>query len=116
MKAVTDYLSWTSMTVVGHSMGTGISVLFTGCYPELVNRLVLLEGLGPITKPDVTAPDSLRKAVDAELQAYKTQSAAASPKVYLTYLDAVKARVKSVTRYPGTQSLSMDAACLLVSR
>jgi alpha/beta hydrolase fold len=31
-------------TVIGHSMGAGLSVLYTASFPEYVERLVLLEG------------------------------------------------------------------------
>jgi len=36
----------TPLVVIGHSMGGTLASLFAGLYPELVTRLVLLEGVG----------------------------------------------------------------------
>ena len=35
------------LVVLGHSMGGGVAVQFTGAYPAEVERLILVEGLGP---------------------------------------------------------------------
>lgn len=37
-------------TLVGHSMGAGISVMYSAAYPEQISSLVLLEGLGPLAR------------------------------------------------------------------
>ena len=37
-------------TIVSHSMGAGISLLYTGLFPDRVRRLVAVEGLGPSPK------------------------------------------------------------------
>ncbi len=47
-------------TIVSHSMGAGISLLYTGLFPERVQKIVAIEGLGP-------SPERL-----AELQATPT--------------------------------------------
>jgi pimeloyl-ACP methyl ester carboxylesterase len=46
------------LSVVGHSMGGMVSAYFTGTYPELVGKLVLLEGLVVEERP--TSPERLR--------------------------------------------------------
>jgi pimeloyl-ACP methyl ester carboxylesterase len=43
--------------LVGHSMGGTVAALFAGARPELVRRLVLIEGLGP---PDLTGGEVKR--------------------------------------------------------
>ena len=35
------------VTIIGHSLGGSISLLYTGLYPETVTRLVSIEGMGP---------------------------------------------------------------------
>jgi pimeloyl-ACP methyl ester carboxylesterase len=35
------------VTIVGHSLGGAVSLLYTGTFPERVRRLVAIEGLGP---------------------------------------------------------------------
>ena len=37
----------TPVTVIGHSLGGTISLLYAGLYPETVTRLVSIEGMGP---------------------------------------------------------------------
>jgi pimeloyl-ACP methyl ester carboxylesterase len=46
--------------VVGHSMGGTVASLFTGSRPERVERLALLEGLGPPAMPAAVAVDRAR--------------------------------------------------------
>jgi pimeloyl-ACP methyl ester carboxylesterase len=45
--ALVDALAPARLGVVGHSMGGVVAVYFTGALPERVERLALLEGLGP---------------------------------------------------------------------
>lgn len=47
--------------VVAHSMGGGIAGMLCGAFPELVDKLVLMEGLGPPrTRPD-TPPERMAR-------------------------------------------------------
>lgn len=62
-------LGWSRCAVVGHSLGAGVGALYAGTCPEVVSRLVLLEGLGPLTNPDEQAPRRLREALRAEAAA-----------------------------------------------
>jgi len=47
LRALVDGLGLDRFHLVGHSMGGSVSLLFAGTWPESVERLVLLEGLGP---------------------------------------------------------------------
>ncbi len=58
-------LQWQEFSLLGHSMGAGISGLFAGLFPDRVRRLVMLEGLGPYTTRPADAVDNLRRAVEA---------------------------------------------------
>jgi pimeloyl-ACP methyl ester carboxylesterase len=52
--ALVDALAPARLGVVGHSMGGAVSVYFTGACPGRVERLAILEGLGPAaTEPAV---------------------------------------------------------------
>ncbi len=46
--------------VVAHSMGGGVASLWCGTRPEKVNRLAILEGLGPSADPPELAPHRMR--------------------------------------------------------
>lgn len=37
------------VTIIGHSMGAAISLFYTSLYPEKVDKLIAIEGLGPST-------------------------------------------------------------------
>lgn len=47
--------------LVGHSMGGTVSTLFAGTFPERVARLVLIEGIGPMSEPPTLAVDRMRR-------------------------------------------------------
>jgi pimeloyl-ACP methyl ester carboxylesterase len=61
--AVADELGWQRLTLLGHSRGGAISMLFAATFPERVDKLVLLEGGLPITADESEAPAGLAQAV-----------------------------------------------------
>ena len=65
--AVASALGWQKFDLMGHSLGAGVAALLAGTWPDRVRRLVLLEGLGPLSDPDARAPDRLRDALAGEL-------------------------------------------------
>lgn len=99
-------------------MGAGVSLLFAGTYPEKVEKLVLIEGLGPVTAEPEHCAKNLRRSIEADKK-FKQKAAEAqgnTSKIYPSFADAVEARIKSVSTYPGSQSLSYEAAKALVAR
>jgi pimeloyl-ACP methyl ester carboxylesterase len=42
-----DALGQERITLIGHSLGGAVSIMYTGVHPERVQRLVAIEGLGP---------------------------------------------------------------------
>jgi pimeloyl-ACP methyl ester carboxylesterase len=60
---VMDTLGWQRCTLLGHSRGAAISMLFAGTFPERVARLVLIEGGLPLTGEADDAPDNLARAL-----------------------------------------------------
>jgi pimeloyl-ACP methyl ester carboxylesterase len=59
--ALVEALSPPRLGVVGHSMGGAVACLFTGAFPERVERLALLEGVGPPDLPALTAVDRAQR-------------------------------------------------------
>jgi pimeloyl-ACP methyl ester carboxylesterase len=91
--------------IVGHSMGAGIACLYAASFPERVRRLVLIEGLGPLSTPGDGAPAVLREAVEDMLSLPdKTMPVYADPE------DAVEARTG------GFGGLDRESARLLCER
>ena len=87
--AVMDCLDAGKATLIGHSMGAALASFVAATFPERVGRLVLLEGLAPLSEPPAKAPGRLRKAVRRMGRA-PAQSATAYPDVGA----AVKARAR----------------------
>jgi len=56
-------LDWPRCTVLGHSRGAAISMLFAATFPERVDKLVLLEGGLPLTAEASEAPQGLAQAL-----------------------------------------------------
>lgn len=58
-----DSLGWEQFSLLGHSMGAGVATLAAGTFPARIKSLVLVEGLGPYTKPDEESATQLAKAL-----------------------------------------------------
>ncbi len=87
--------------------------MYTAAFNDKVNKLVLIDGFGPLVQSSDAVAQSLRMAIDAEL---KFKSKSKPVKVYNTLKDAVEQRMLAVKDYPGQQFLSRDAAATIVAR
>lgn len=94
---------WRHCDVIGHSMGAGVASLLAGS-SAMVQRLILLDGLGPIASEARDAARHLKIAVDESLQG------PVAPRFYAS-LDELLERRQRATPY-----LSGAAVRLLVSR
>jgi pimeloyl-ACP methyl ester carboxylesterase len=86
------------VTIVSHSLGGNVSLRYTGLYPELVRKIVAIEGLGPSPKvaaerQQVPFADRWRKWI-----ADKRNAAGRLPKRYATFDDAL-ARMMAENTY-----------------
>lgn len=52
---------WQRFILLGHSLGALIASAYAGVFPEQIVRLILLEGLGPLSQPDEEVPAQLRR-------------------------------------------------------
>ena len=55
-----DHIERDPMLLVGHSLGGGISLQFTGVMPQRVTRVCAIEGLGPGIRPPRPASQRMR--------------------------------------------------------
>jgi pimeloyl-ACP methyl ester carboxylesterase len=115
VRLILDSLGWSSSksNIVGHSMGAGISMIFNGCYPELVSKSVLIDQIAPLMTSPSSSASKLRKAIDARLAVYAKPS---NIKEYPTFDDTISARLRSLSMWPGQQTLSVDAATTIMER
>lgn len=86
------------VTIVAHSLGGNVSTRYTGLYPEMVRKLVAIEGLGP--SPKVHAEREAVPFADRWRQwiADKRTAAGRQPKRYATIDDAL-ARMQAENSY-----------------
>lgn len=59
-----DALGWERFSLLGHSLGGAVATLVAGACPERINRLGLIEALGPLTEHPNEAPRRLAHALD----------------------------------------------------
>ena len=102
--AVADHLGWQTFSLLGHSMGAGISTLVAGTFPDRLRRLVLLEGAGPLAADASRAPAQLASALEDE-----GRLSAKTPRLFPDLEAAVAARLSD-------SDLDTKAAELLVVR
>jgi pimeloyl-ACP methyl ester carboxylesterase len=62
-----EALQWDTFVLMAHSMGAGASTLFTGAFPERVERLILFDGVGSFPTP-LNAPKMLRAGIQQQFQ------------------------------------------------
>ena len=92
------------VVLVGHSLGGMLSTVIAGLYPELVEKVVLLDAAGLITQSNSDGATELRAALDSRMeQSAKTNGNPVNIKV------AIRARGMA-------GSISEDAAEQLVRR
>lgn len=60
-----DFLGWDAPDLLGHSLGATLVSVFAAAFPRRVNRLVLIEGLGPLSLPEDGTLEQLQRALAA---------------------------------------------------
>ena len=78
-----DALGWARCTLLGHSLGGALAAVVAGTIPQRVERLVLLDALGPLVEEPEGAPGRLAQALDQE-----RSTARRKERVYPTLEDA----------------------------
>jgi len=57
LAGLVKHLDKEALTIIGHSLGGSMCLLYAAAFPEKVKRLVLLESLGPFARSDEEVPD-----------------------------------------------------------
>ena len=63
LNEVVNKLELDKFILMGHSLGAAISLFYAASFPNEVERLVLLDGIGPAINPIEEAPDILQKSI-----------------------------------------------------
>ncbi len=100
-----EILGWKDFSILGHSMGAAVGIQTAAVSPDAIQRIVLLDGFGPLSDPADEAPKRLAKALHAERRLDPTEQPPCR-----TVEEAFKARMRSGS------DLTREAARLLVER
>ncbi len=100
-----DALGWERASLLGHSMGGAIATLVAAAAPARVERLALIEALGPIAGEADEAGPRLRRGVAAR----RALDTSRLPRVIADLDAAVDARL-------AVSSMSRAAATMIVAR
>ncbi len=101
---VIDWFGWPSVDLLGHSLGAALTSTFAAICPDKVRRLLLIEGLGPLTQGAGKTLEQLRRS-------YSTRASfkAGRLRVFANLDEAIDARCRS-------GHLSAQAARCIVAR
>ncbi|HST27868.1 MAG TPA: alpha/beta hydrolase [Rudaea sp.] len=102
--AAADALGWSRFGLLGHSLGAAVASMLAGACTERIERLLLIEGLGPLTQAPEQALEQLQRAF-----ADRNSTDAKSLRVFKDLDEAVAARLRA-------NDLSREAATILVER
>jgi pimeloyl-ACP methyl ester carboxylesterase len=100
-----DSLDWSRAALLGHSMGGAIATMVAVAAPERIERLALIEALGPLNGDPSDAVTRLRKAVAARRALKPGRPAKLIPDI----VQAVDARL-------AVSQMTREAARLIVTR
>ena len=103
--AAADALGWQRFGLLGHSLGGAIASMIAGVVNERIERLLLIEALGPMTLPAEQTLTHLQRSLSERGQV-------GTLRVFASEEDAAQVRVRG----NGPLTLSHDAAMALIAR
>ncbi|WP_299311359.1 alpha/beta hydrolase [uncultured Aquimarina sp.] len=112
---IANILKWKSFSILAHSMGTGIATIIASAMPELIDKLIFIDGLGApfvINEEDVVS--NFRKSVKQFKMAKKSKLfgfSSVNTSQFKTKEEAIHDRMKS-----NISSISYEASACLVER
>ncbi len=56
ISALQRHLNKKQLTLIGHSLGGSMAIMYAGCFPDRVKKLVSLESVGPFARADEDIP------------------------------------------------------------
>jgi pimeloyl-ACP methyl ester carboxylesterase len=103
--AAADALGWHRFGLLGHSLGGAVASMLAGVEGERIERLLLIEALGPMSLPPEQTLAHLRRSLSERGQV-------GTLRVFANEEDAAQVRVRG----NGLLTLSREAAMALIAR
>ncbi len=88
------------ISLIGHSLGGSMAVVYAGCFPPRVRKLVLIEAVGPYARADHEVPKLLAQWLSVDRRQ-------AESFFYPTLEDAAKAIQKRFPTVPDSAAMRM---------
>lgn len=88
VKLVIEHLKWKKFVLMGHSLGAQISLFITALYPELIEKIIFIDGLSPVVTKEEDSIRSVRRYFDSLYEQDKKFSSRSPPSY--TYEEALK--------------------------
>lgn len=63
VKVIADFLNWKKFSILGHSMGSSLALMFSSIYPDMVNKVIGIDLLKPLTYPAELAINIMRNNI-----------------------------------------------------
>jgi pimeloyl-ACP methyl ester carboxylesterase len=101
-------------TIVGHSMGAAVGCLYAAAFPDHVQRLVLVEGAGPLSRPARDVSKHIRQHILKRWQGGRNGTK--PPRIYESLEQAIQTRCQTARYSPGNQWLTAEGARRMVIR
>jgi pimeloyl-ACP methyl ester carboxylesterase len=93
---VIDELKWNKVTLLGHSMGAGMAQLYAITCPEKVEKLIMIENLGPVP---AYQPGTVAENLSEALSQWKKHTTK-HKRFYANVDEALKTRLKVTPMQP----------------
>uniref|UniRef100_H2ZR73 AB hydrolase-1 domain-containing protein n=1 Tax=Ciona savignyi TaxID=51511 RepID=H2ZR73_CIOSA len=106
IERVVSHFKWKTITLLGHSMGANVFGMYSGTFPEKVDKLILIDAPGLFHSYASLAPRVLRNTIELHSSFYENPR----PRTRYTY-EAAKAKVLA-----DNASLDGPAADVLLER
>jgi len=94
---IANALEWKQFALLGHSMGAGVSSVVAGSFPERITHLLLLEGIGPMTREADKAVAAVALSV-SQMQQFNGKKLP----IYPDLESAVSARIRVGDMHPAS--------------
>ncbi len=94
LASLVEHLKLDRFTLIGHSLGGNITLRYTGLYPNKIEKLIAIEGLGP--SPKMLAEREAQKITDRlHIWIEQRRKLSGRPPRIMENLEAAKARMKA---------------------
>eukprot|EP00088_Acartia_fossae_P054686 TRINITY_DN6302_c0_g1_i7.p1 TRINITY_DN6302_c0_g1~~TRINITY_DN6302_c0_g1_i7.p1 ORF type:complete len:325 (-),score=56.57 TRINITY_DN6302_c0_g1_i7:456-1430(-) len=67
IERIRRHFNWDKLSLIGHSMGGGLSACYTGLFPEKVDTLIMIDLVKPVCRPVEKLVSKTRECVEQQL-------------------------------------------------